>query len=80
VDAVAARQPAAQFRRHGPDRLASTDAVDASLASTAAQFGAGVAARLDRSSSLAYLTVAYTTNLDGVHRNNLGSNLGLRWL
>ncbi|WP_227460578.1 autotransporter outer membrane beta-barrel domain-containing protein [Cupriavidus pauculus] len=65
----------------GTDQIvfASTDAVDASLASTAAQFGAGVAARLDRSSSL-YLTVAYTTNLDGVHRNNLGGNLGLRWL
>ncbi len=58
--------------------FASTTAIGTSVATTAAQFGVGVAARVNRSSSL-YASAGYTTNLDGATRNSLYGNLGVRW-
>lgn len=57
---------------------AGTDAIGSSLSTTAAQFGIGVAARMNRSCSL-YASAGYTTNLDSTRRNSIYGNLGVRW-
>lgn len=58
--------------------FSGADVIGTDVAATAAQFGAGVAARLSRRGS-AYATVGYLTNLDGSRQNSLFGNLGVRW-
>ncbi|WP_316155449.1 autotransporter outer membrane beta-barrel domain-containing protein [Cupriavidus sp. BIC8F] len=58
--------------------FAGTDAIGTAVASTAAQLGLGVAARMNRSLSL-HATAAYTTNLDTATRNSLSGYCGARW-
>lgn len=58
--------------------FAGTDAIGTALSTTAARFGVGVAARMNRGSSL-YASAGYTTNLDGTRRNSISGNLGVRW-
>lgn len=58
--------------------FAGSTAIGTTLSSTAAQFGAGVAAKTGKNSSL-YATVSYTTHLDGTSHNAIFGNLGVRW-
>lgn len=52
--------------------------IPTSLGQTAGQLGAGIVARLGRSSS-AFATASYLTNLGGAHQRTITGDAGVRW-